>query len=187
MHEERGFLDQLREHPEDDVTRLVYADWLEDRDDPRSAYLRAEVALARMAEGDEGYADAEAELARLREGLELPWLERVGKRWDVVFQGHRPKRKILAIHFVRVVVGEVVGIGEQYDLGDSLRLVSSAPSIILIATIRSVAEYVRVKSRTNFSEAKIQVGIVPNNGEVKEYLYEAHGFSVKPIRWHPSA
>ena len=61
MHEEQGFLDQLREHPEDDVTRLVYADWLEDRDDPRSAYLRAEVAMARMAEGDEGYAIAEAE------------------------------------------------------------------------------------------------------------------------------
>ena len=65
MHEEQGFLDQLLDHPEDDVTRLVYADWLEDHDDPRSAYLRAEVALARMVESDEGYANAEAELVRL--------------------------------------------------------------------------------------------------------------------------
>lgn len=55
MYEEQGFLEQLREHPEDDVTRLVYADWLEDQGDPRSAYLRAEVALARMKELDEGY------------------------------------------------------------------------------------------------------------------------------------
>ena len=187
MHEEQGFLDQLREHPEDDVTRLVYADWLEDHDDPRSAYLRAEVALARMVDGDEGYEVAEAELTQMREGIEVRWLERAGKRWDVVFQGHSPDKKIMAIHSVRVAVGEVVGIGEWYSLGQAKMLVEAAPSIILIGTIRSVAEYVKLKSMTTFYDAGFQFGIVPSNGEVKEYVYAAHGFSVKPLRWQPSA
>jgi uncharacterized protein (TIGR02996 family) len=45
MDPEQGFLQALADHPEDATTRLVYADWLEERQDPRSEYLRLLVAL----------------------------------------------------------------------------------------------------------------------------------------------
>lgn len=40
MTEERAFVQAILEHPNDDATKLVYADWLEERGDPRGEYLR---------------------------------------------------------------------------------------------------------------------------------------------------
>jgi len=40
MTEERAFLTAILERPDDDVTKLVYADWLEEHDDPRGEFLR---------------------------------------------------------------------------------------------------------------------------------------------------
>ena len=48
-HEE-SFLQAIREHPDDDTPRLVYADWLEEHGDPaRAEFVRVQVALAGMA------------------------------------------------------------------------------------------------------------------------------------------
>ena len=47
--DERGFLTALEEAPADDTTWLVYADWLEERGDPRSEYLRLTIDIARGA------------------------------------------------------------------------------------------------------------------------------------------
>jgi uncharacterized protein (TIGR02996 family) len=38
--EEEAFLAALLKQPADNLTRLVYADWLDERDDPRGPYLR---------------------------------------------------------------------------------------------------------------------------------------------------
>jgi uncharacterized protein (TIGR02996 family) len=43
---EEGFLNALAAQPNDNVGRLVYADWLQERDDPRAEFLRLEVRLA---------------------------------------------------------------------------------------------------------------------------------------------
>jgi uncharacterized protein (TIGR02996 family) len=40
MNEERAFLAAILERPDDDARKLVYADWLEERGDPRGEYLR---------------------------------------------------------------------------------------------------------------------------------------------------
>ncbi len=40
MRDEYAFLKAIREHPDDTALRLVYADWLEDRGDPRSQTVR---------------------------------------------------------------------------------------------------------------------------------------------------
>src|SRR6476619_528897 len=42
MSEDEAFIRAIVDSPGDDLPRLVYADWLDDRDDPRGAYLRAE-------------------------------------------------------------------------------------------------------------------------------------------------
>jgi uncharacterized protein (TIGR02996 family) len=48
MNEEAGFLDAIQKNPNDDVTRLAYADWLEERGDVRAEYLRLEYQRARI-------------------------------------------------------------------------------------------------------------------------------------------
>lgn len=42
MNEDEAFIRAIVDAPGDDTPRLVYADWLDDRDDPRGPYLRAE-------------------------------------------------------------------------------------------------------------------------------------------------
>jgi uncharacterized protein (TIGR02996 family) len=48
----QGFLQAIIENPEEDDVRLIFADWLDERDDPRGEFIRIQVARAR-AEGDE--------------------------------------------------------------------------------------------------------------------------------------
>lgn len=47
MSDEAGFLHAIAEAPTEDTTRLVYADWLDEHDEPhKAAFLRAECAWA---------------------------------------------------------------------------------------------------------------------------------------------
>jgi uncharacterized protein (TIGR02996 family) len=47
MTDDEAFIRAIVNAPADDAPRLVYADWLDERDDPRGAYLREEVRFAR--------------------------------------------------------------------------------------------------------------------------------------------
>jgi uncharacterized protein (TIGR02996 family) len=53
MPEESAFIEAILASPADEACRLVYADWLEERGDPRGGYLRAEVEQFRT-QGDLG-------------------------------------------------------------------------------------------------------------------------------------
>lgn len=66
--EELGFLSALGADQLDETSRLVYTDWLEDRDDPRGPFLREFVLAAR---------DPQAALPA-GEGFPLPWLQVTG-------------------------------------------------------------------------------------------------------------
>jgi len=52
-----AFLAAIRDAPDDDTARLVYADWLAERDDPRGELLHAQVALAGLDPADAAYLD----------------------------------------------------------------------------------------------------------------------------------
>src|SRR4051812_25441081 len=55
---EEAFLAEIRASPEDDVPRLVFADWLEDHGDPaRAEFIRAQVQMARMNWREPGYSE----------------------------------------------------------------------------------------------------------------------------------
>src|SRR5437667_9755119 len=45
-----GFLQAIRDDPDDDDVRLVFADWLEEQGAPRGAFIRTQVAPARSTE-----------------------------------------------------------------------------------------------------------------------------------------
>jgi uncharacterized protein (TIGR02996 family) len=53
MRYDAGFLEAICENPDDDVPRLVYADWLEERGDPRGEFIRLQCTLASMPDDDE--------------------------------------------------------------------------------------------------------------------------------------
>jgi uncharacterized protein (TIGR02996 family) len=71
MTEDETFIRAIVDSPGDDLPRLVYADWLDDRDDPRGPYLRAEREAVET--GDI------ARLRKLAAGLDPLWMARVSR------------------------------------------------------------------------------------------------------------
>jgi len=52
--EEAAFLEQICTEPDDDASRLIFADWLDDRGDPRGQFIRVQIALSRMPDDAPG-------------------------------------------------------------------------------------------------------------------------------------
>src|SRR4051812_36541696 len=85
--EVRAFLADIREHPDDSTPRLILADWLDDHDDPRGSFLRAQCHVAfrdsapRDIPAEKWLADAE-ELRRRHERLWLGEMREHLDSWD---------------------------------------------------------------------------------------------------------
>src|SRR5207244_2028609 len=62
--EAEAFLARIRAFPDDDAPRLVFADWLDEQNDPRGAFIRVQIALAQLAEEETAAGDADG-LARV--------------------------------------------------------------------------------------------------------------------------
>jgi uncharacterized protein (TIGR02996 family) len=77
-----AFLRAILDEPDDDVHRLVYADWLEEGDDPRGPFIRAQVEAASLPAGDPRRAELEGranELLRLHQDeWDRPLIEAAG-------------------------------------------------------------------------------------------------------------
>jgi uncharacterized protein (TIGR02996 family) len=73
MHDVDGFLAVIRQTPADDLARLVFADWLDERDDPTSKlkaeFIRLELRTAAAPEDTPG-----RELRKLAAQLDPSWL-----------------------------------------------------------------------------------------------------------------
>src|SRR5436309_2054552 len=78
MTEDEAFIRAVVDGPGDDTPRLVYADWLDDRADPRGTYLRAEAEWAKPWRSGERPADS-PELRELARGLDPVWVARVSR------------------------------------------------------------------------------------------------------------
>src|SRR4051794_40513367 len=79
MDQGEAFLEAIREAPEDDAVRLVYADWLEDEGQvDRAEFIRLQCELARLGPGDpKGVKLRKRERALLKQH-ETDWGELVG-------------------------------------------------------------------------------------------------------------
>ena len=69
MSDDEAFIRAIMDSPGDETPRMVYADWLEERGDPRGAYLRAEQEAVRT--GDT------SKMEELAAGLDPVWVARV--------------------------------------------------------------------------------------------------------------
>src|SRR3954465_13878190 len=76
MSGESAFLSAIREAPEDDGPRLVFADWLEDHGDPaRADFIRVQCELARLERDDERGAELKRREKQLLDENEGRWAE----------------------------------------------------------------------------------------------------------------
>jgi uncharacterized protein (TIGR02996 family) len=66
MVDEQAFVQAILANPADDGPRLVYADWLEEREDPRGEFLRIETARPRIPKKDKRQASFRRRLKQLR-------------------------------------------------------------------------------------------------------------------------
>jgi uncharacterized protein (TIGR02996 family) len=101
---EADFLAAIREEPEDDATRLVYADWLDDHGDPRAEYLRVEHAVRVLR------APQHDRLTVLRSQLDRAWLRAVhdgllGPDWAIVLQAYHLEHRPTLLQALREVLG----------------------------------------------------------------------------------
>jgi uncharacterized protein (TIGR02996 family) len=168
MSNEQGFLDAIRAHPGDDVHRLVYADWLEEHDDPRGRYLRLEIELAGLEEDDSRGPLLESELREMRQGHDPGWLEQVGKPFDVWLLGYTAMLKIPVIKAIRQVTA--LGLKEAKDLSEQL------PSTILSDVLRDRAEQAREVLQT----APAWSSVAPPEGEVRVVVRPARSPQPRP-------
>src|SRR5262245_54674013 len=107
MKNEDAFLGAILDQPDDDTSRLVYADWLEERGDLRGEFLRLDCALARLPAEDPRYVAIEARIEALACVLDSTWLARVGERnkerYDVVLVGYlRHARNLVMDNLCRI-------------------------------------------------------------------------------------
>jgi uncharacterized protein (TIGR02996 family) len=78
--DDAGFLRAILAAPDDAALRLVYADWLDERGDPRGEYLRCRCARAALRPEDPKHAALlrrEQELRRQSPAVILPWERRL--------------------------------------------------------------------------------------------------------------
>jgi uncharacterized protein (TIGR02996 family) len=67
MTHDEAFLQAILDSPDDDAPRLIYADWLEEKDDPRAAVVRRHPALFRFLADLKTVRDPDAALRQLAE------------------------------------------------------------------------------------------------------------------------
>src|SRR5262245_14001334 len=79
LAEELEFLREIEASPADETPRLIYADWLEERGDPRAEYLRREVELHTLSADSRRFHQLAQELRDMREEFEPKWLVAVGR------------------------------------------------------------------------------------------------------------
>lgn len=69
-----AFLQAILENPDDDAPRLIYADWLEERGDPRGELIRIQCQLAALSDNDERRSVLERHERELLEHHQDRWL-----------------------------------------------------------------------------------------------------------------
>ena len=69
-----AFLKQIIENPADDSPRSVYADWLEERGDPRAEFLRLQLRLHSSDKDDQQRNEIREQLRRLARKFDRDWV-----------------------------------------------------------------------------------------------------------------
>jgi uncharacterized protein (TIGR02996 family) len=72
--DDKAFIRAILDDPYELTTWLIYADWMDEQDDPRAEFLRLSVERKQLEEGDPGIGALEQRLAALRGALDPNWV-----------------------------------------------------------------------------------------------------------------
>lgn len=124
MHdEERALLAAIIAHPDEDTPRLVYADWLQEHDQPeRAEYIRLSIQLANLQYGDPNFKADEARLLAQRR----PLVEQYYDTWKDEFAEQFPATRELYWHPDHGMFGGVC-CSVKYFLDNGNKLFESTP------------------------------------------------------------
>jgi uncharacterized protein (TIGR02996 family) len=117
MNPERAFLQTIIERPDEDLPRLVFADWLEEHGDlPRAEFIRLQCQGAAMPAGAARY-EVEERARAIRWEHEQKWLGplRGRARWWCFHRGFLEECGFNSFHFVR-------GAASLFDQGPVRRV-----------------------------------------------------------------
>jgi uncharacterized protein (TIGR02996 family) len=79
-----AFLQAILEHPDDDIPRLIFADWLEERGDPRGTFIRLQCQRAALTHRDPAFKELLAQESALLRHNEAEWSKPVLRLVDEV-------------------------------------------------------------------------------------------------------
>jgi uncharacterized protein (TIGR02996 family) len=77
MHNDEAFLRAIADNPADKDLRLVYADWLDEQDDPRAEFLRVQEAFRQQPTDKSTYLKLCEQERKLIRKLDPSWVQRV--------------------------------------------------------------------------------------------------------------
>jgi uncharacterized protein (TIGR02996 family) len=81
--QEKPFVDEIAANPASDDARVIYADWLEERGDPRGGFLRAELSVAAVGIPSQAK-DCVAFFNHTTDFVADPeWIEKVAMKFDL--------------------------------------------------------------------------------------------------------
>jgi uncharacterized protein (TIGR02996 family) len=135
MRDEKGFVFAIATAPTDDMHRLVYADWLEERGDPRAAYLRLATRAAGRVRDGLPLGDLPTVLRDTYAAAPAEWRGQVGPWFDVVLEG---VHKDCKIGVVKVIYNLVCR-----NLLKAVELVDFLPSVVRARLLLDEAEELR--------------------------------------------
>jgi uncharacterized protein (TIGR02996 family) len=79
MMSARAFMEAIIQEPEEDSHRLIFADWLEEQDDPRSEFIRLQCELDRLEAGDPERAACSKREQELRQRHASEWASPIAR------------------------------------------------------------------------------------------------------------
>lgn len=162
MSNDAAFLRALLAEPADHGVRQVYADWLEERGDLRSRFLRAELALAAAADGA-----GQDELQAASMGLDPEWLALVSRVNWLDCRPQSARAATVGGEIVRLADSEGVifpeGYGWTHD--DSLFPYWTPTRAVVVAAEMQVRRFL--------SDRPLDTA--------DEYLRQMHGYHASPI------
>ncbi|MGL4422855.1 MAG: TIGR02996 domain-containing protein [Gemmataceae bacterium] len=135
MTTDEEFLFRLQQDPGNNVLRLAYADWLEERGDPRAEYLRLLIE----------YRDLSVRMAQLRRQLPTAWTTAVSPWCRVTLVRFQPEKRRQVLQLWRELTDQrIAELSTKLDqLPQTIRTRISLGAATAIATaFEDVAEVV---------------------------------------------
>jgi uncharacterized protein (TIGR02996 family) len=144
MQYEQGFLRAIADAPKDNGLRLIYADWLEERRDPRGELIRVCQAMRAVPVWSDHYWELKARRNELWVRCPLKWLEATGydgSYYDPVFRDGVPDGWRQRWRLIREFTERWHGI-DVPDVGGRAAEVRQAEERLGLALPPSLQEYV---------------------------------------------